>query len=280
MTSSDTTLYWFLMPHLAVNGASVHYQLHGQGEVTVVFAHGLLLSERIFTDQVAALEPHYRCVTFDFRGHGETSATRSSYDMETLYADTVGLLQELRTSPCHFVGLSLGGIIGLRIAVRRPELLRSLVLFSTTADGETSHNKRLYRVLALLVLLFGPRLVAGQTMRVMFGKTFLNDPACAALKRQWREHLTGCGRLRLVHAVNALIGRPPIYDQISQITTPTLIGVGEEDPAATKGEANRMHSQIKGSVLVRIPQAGHLFTVEAPKTINRLLEQFFSKGSL
>ncbi len=268
------------MPHIALNGASIHYQLRGEGAETIVFAHGLLLSERIFSQQAAALQQHYRCVTFDFRGHGETAAARSGYDVETLYADTVGVIQELKASPCHFVGLSLGGIIGLHIALRRPELLRSLVLFSTTADAETSYNKKLYRFLQLVVCLFGLRLVAGGVMPVMFGRTFLDDVARADLQRQWRQQLIANRRLGVVHAVNALISRQPIYEQIHQITTPTLIAVGEEDPAATKGEANRIHSQIKRSVLVRIPQAGHVFTVEVPETVNRLLEGFFSKGCL
>ncbi len=280
LTSSEITLHCLFMPHIGLNGASIYYQLRGEGAETIVFAHGLLLSERIFTDQVAALQQQYRCVTFDFRGHGQSSAARSGYDMETLYADTVGVIQELRASPCHFVGLSLGGIIGLHIALRRPELLRSLALFSTTADAETSHNKKLYRFLALVALLFGSRLVANRAMPVMFGRTFLNDPARGDLKRQWRQHLIANRRLRVVRAVNALIGREPICEQINRITTPTLIAVGEEDPAATKGEANRIHSQIKGSVLVRIPQAGHVITVEVPETVNRLLEGFFSKGCL
>jgi pimeloyl-ACP methyl ester carboxylesterase len=275
LTSPEVTLHLSFMPHLELDGASIHYQLRGQGAETIVFAHGLLLNERIFKDQVAALQQHYRCVTFDFRGHGQTSATRSGYDMETLYADTVGVIQELRATPCHFVGLSLGGIIGLHIAVRRPELLRSLVLFSTTADAETNHNKKLYRLLALVALLFGPRLVAGRAMPVMFGRTFLNDPARADLKREWRQHLIANRRLSVVGALNALISRQPIYEKLNQITTPTLIAVGEEDPAAPKGEAKRIHSQIKGSVLLRIPQAGHVITVEAPETVTRLLEGFF-----
>jgi pimeloyl-ACP methyl ester carboxylesterase len=280
LTSSGITLLCLFMAHIALNGASIYYQICGEAAETIVFAHGLLLSERIFTDQVAALQYRYRCLTFDFRGHGRTSASRPGYDVETLYADTVGVIQELRASPCHFVGLSLGGIIGLHIALRRPELLRSLALFSTTADAETSHNKRLYRFLTLLALLFGPRLVANQAMPVMFGRTFLNDPARSDLKRQWRQHLIANPRLRVVRAVNALISRQPIYEQISQITTRTLIAVGEEDPAATKGEAARIHSQIKGSVLVRIPRSGHLITVEVPETVKRLLETFVTRGRL
>lgn len=58
------------MPHIAVRGAGLHYEERGAGPETVVFAHGLLWSGRLFDRQVEALAPRYRCVTFDFRGHG------------------------------------------------------------------------------------------------------------------------------------------------------------------------------------------------------------------
>jgi pimeloyl-ACP methyl ester carboxylesterase len=132
------------MPKIEINGAAVHYQIHGAGPETIVFAHGLLWSERIFNDQVAALKNRYRCVTFDFRGQGKTEVTRTGYDIETLFSDTVGLIEALGAVPCHFVGVSMGGIIGLRIALRRPELLKSLALFATSADAETDENKRRY----------------------------------------------------------------------------------------------------------------------------------------
>ena len=71
------------MPRIAVRGAGLHYEEHGAGPETVVFAHGLLWSGRLFDRQVEALAPHYRCVTFDFRGHGRSEATADGYDMDS-----------------------------------------------------------------------------------------------------------------------------------------------------------------------------------------------------
>ena len=97
------------MPKIALNGASIDYQLCGNGLETVVFAHGLLLNQRIFADQLATLSGRYRCLAFDFRGHGQSSVPRTGYDLEQLEADTAGLIEAMKAVPCHFVGLSLGG---------------------------------------------------------------------------------------------------------------------------------------------------------------------------
>jgi pimeloyl-ACP methyl ester carboxylesterase len=241
---------------------------------TVVFAHGLLLSQRIFADQVATLSRGYRCLAFDFRGHGQSSVARTGYDPEGLEADTASLIEALGAAPCHFVGLSLGGIVGLRLAIHRPELLRSLAVFSATPDAEAAANQRQYRLLAVVALIFGLRLMAHRLMPVMFGRSFLSDPARVERQRQWRQNLVANRRLGAARAVAAFLNRAAVYDQLDRITTPTLIAVGEEDTAAAKEEAGRMHARIQRSRLVEIPRAGHVLTVEAPGAINDLLADF------
>jgi pimeloyl-ACP methyl ester carboxylesterase len=127
--------------------------------------------------RLALLKERYRCVAFDFRGQGRSEVTRSGYDMETLYEDAVALIEQLDCAPCHFLGLSMGGFIGLRLAARRPELLRSLMLLETTADPEPSENVAKYKQLTFVARWFGLGLVVDRVMPIMFGRTFLADPA-------------------------------------------------------------------------------------------------------
>src|SRR5262249_59370825 len=87
----------------------------------------------------------FRCVAFDFRGQGQSEVTESGYDLETLTADAIELIEKLRLAPAHFVGLSMGGMIGMRLAARRPELVRSLALLETSADPEPEENVPKYR---------------------------------------------------------------------------------------------------------------------------------------
>src|SRR5260370_22859450 len=123
------------MPRLQVEGAELHYQDTGRGPA-LVFSHGLLWSSSMFRFQIAALRDRYRCVAFDFRGQGQSEVTRKGYDMDTLARDAAQLIEKLGAAPAHFVGLSMGGFIGMRLAARRGELLRSPGLFVTAGEHE------------------------------------------------------------------------------------------------------------------------------------------------
>src|SRR4051794_32610609 len=177
------------MPHIDVNGARLYYEEHGDGPQTVIFAHGLLWSGQMFAQQVAVLQQRYRCITFDWRGQGQSEVTRAGYDMESLYADTLALIDALGIKACHFIGLSMGGFIGMRLAARRPDLVTSLILLGTSADPEPAANIPKYRMLNLVGRWLGFRLVVVQVMQIMFGQKFLNDPTRAQPRAEWRRRL-------------------------------------------------------------------------------------------
>ena len=128
------------MPKIDINGVSIYYEDQGQGPETIVFAHGLLMSSKMFEKQIEILKEHYRCVALDFRGQGQSEVTKDGYDMDTLTTDVVELIRELDLPPCHFAGLSMGGFVGLRLGIRHPELLKSLILMNTTANEEPREN--------------------------------------------------------------------------------------------------------------------------------------------
>ncbi|MDA4847983.1 alpha/beta fold hydrolase [Hoeflea poritis] len=264
------------MPIININGADIHYTDEGAGAETVVFSHGLLMNGGMFAAQVAALKSKYRCIAFDHRGQGKSAVTEGGYDMETLAEDAAGLIETLSLAPCHFVGLSMGGFVGMRLAARRPKLLRSLTLVETSAEPEEKSNVPRYRMLNFIARWFGLNIVAGQVMPIMFGKTFLNDPDRAAEKAKWRQSITSNDRIGITRAVKGVVERAGVTDEIKQIDMPVLIIVGEEDVATVPEKSERMHAAIDGSKLVRIERAGHSSTIEAPQEVNRALEQFLA----
>jgi 3-oxoadipate enol-lactonase len=266
------------MPTIRVNEAALYYEEHGTGPETIVFAHGLLWSCRMFDAQVALLKERYRCVAFDFRGQGQSEVSRGGYDMETLYRDAGALIEQLGCALCHFLGLSMGGFIGLRLAARRPELLRSLILLETTADPEPSENVAKYRRLTFVARWFGLGLVVERVMPVMFGRTFLTDPARAGERRQWRARMSGNHRLGVTRATTGVITRQGVYSEIDSIRVPTLILVGDEDVAVPPVHSRHLHERIAGSRLQIIPRAGHTSTVEEPTAVNVAITTFL--GSL
>ncbi|WP_164012114.1 alpha/beta fold hydrolase [Pyxidicoccus trucidator] len=262
------------MPMLSVNGTELHYEDTGGAGQPVVFSHGLLWSTRLYDPQVDALRGRYRCIAYDHRGQGRSAVPPESViDMETLYLDAVALIEKLGAGPCHFVGLSMGGFIGMRLAARRPDLLRSLVLMETSGDPEPVANVPRYTLLNLIARLAGVRPVADPVMRLMFGKSFLNDPNRAEERALWRARLLE-NRRDIWRAVNGVIKRRGVAHELPSIRVPTLIVVGEEDVATVPAKAERLHELIPGSRLVRLPRGGHSATVEEPALVNATLGTF------
>ncbi len=162
----------------------------------------------------------------------------------------------------------MGGYVGLRLAARRPDLLRSLTLLDTSAGAET--DAAAYRRLSLVARWLGPRPVAGRVLPVLFGRTFLSDPSRAEELAVWRERLLHLDR-SIWRAVNGVIERTGMYDELSAVTVPTLVVVGEEDVANPPEAAEHIHAAIPHSTLVRIPRCGHSSVVEAPEAVNRAI---------
>lgn len=265
------------MPSVKVNGANIYYEEHGSGPETIVFAHGLLWSGRMFRRQVEALEDRFRCVTFDFRGQGQSEVTESGYDMDTLADDAAALIEKLEYDPCHFAGLSMGGFIGMRLAIRRPDLLKSLILLETSADSEPAENSKKYAVLNFIARWFGMGPIAGRVMPIMFGQKFLNDPARAEEREEWKGYLTANHRVGISRAVKGVISRDGVYGQIDQIKTPTLIIVGDQDVATVPAKSERMQARIDGARLIVVSGAGHTSTVEEPAAVNAAMEDFLAR---
>ncbi len=264
------------MPFLSIRGVQLYYEDTGGPGEPIVFSHGLLWNSNLYSRQIEALRGRYRCIAYDHRGQGRSTAPPGKgIELRTVYEDAVAFIQALGLAPCHFVGLSQGGFVGLRVAARHPELLRSLTLLDTSACSESLWNLSRYRVLTATMHWLGLRPVVDQIMTVYFGQTFLKDPARAAereeLRRQLLQNPRGAWR-----AMKGVITRRGITDELDRINTPTLILVGEEDVATTPEMAELLHSRIRDSRLVRLPHVGHMSNLEEPELVNLAIGRFLS----
>ncbi len=152
------------MPTIEVDGTSLFYIDEGGGDEVVVFSHSYLMDYRHFAPQIEALSAHYRVIAYDHRGHGQSGKLSQDYSMEIIYQDGLDLLDALGIESCHWIGLSTGGFVGMRIAIRRPERLRSLVLMDTSAETEPSVGRWKYSAMFALVRLAGFGPVMGTAM--------------------------------------------------------------------------------------------------------------------
>ena len=124
------------MPFIKLTNTKLFYEIKGKGTQTIVFGHSMLFNLRMFDDQINFLKDKYRCVSFDFRGQGKSQINTEGYDLDSLTEDIAELINVLNCKPCHFVGFSMGGMVAMRLAIKHPELLKSLVLIDTSSDKE------------------------------------------------------------------------------------------------------------------------------------------------
>ena len=271
------------MPIFEGESATIHYTDTGlpagrPGASTVFFGHGLLFSGWMFGPQIAALRSEYRCVAIDWRGHGESPAASGGYDMDTLAEDAIALIGSLGVAPVHYVGLSMGGFIGLRIAARRGELVSSLTLLDTSAGAEEPDKVRQYTLLARVYRLTGFGPLRGAVLPLMFGPDFLGDPANKPVLWEWERRLRRCRRAGISKAVLGVAQRASVEDEISTISVPTLVIVGADDAAIPPAKSHRIAALISGARLEQIPSCGHTSTLERPDTVTSLLRGFLSRS--
>lgn len=265
------------MPNLEVNGTTLYYEDTGPGSTgeTIVFSHGLLWNTALFAPQIAALRERYRCVAWDHRGQGKSASDphRHCIGMELVWQDAVALIEKLGLGAVCFVGLSMGGFVAMRMAARRPDLVKKLVLLETSNDPEPTENIGRYRMLTAVYRVLGGRLTSSRVASIMLGKSILADPA---RKDEVARYVKLMSERRDVwKAVNGVIDRAGIAaSELSRISVPTLVIVGEEDVATPHTKAQQIAAGVRGAELVSIPRAGHSSTVEEPAAVTAAIEKF------
>jgi 3-oxoadipate enol-lactonase len=264
------------MPYLSLPSLNLYYEEIGSGPETLVFSHGLLWSHRMFEAQVAELSKTYRVISYDHRGQGK-SEVKGPYDMDTVAEDAAALIRNLVAGPVHFIGLSMGGFVGMRLAARHPELIKSLVLLETSANAEPLENLPQYKLLNGIVRWIGiiPP-IANKVMKIMFAHSWLQDSANTTSISRWKKELSS-NKKSITGPVEGVIYRKGVEEELGHITCPTLVIVGDEDVATTPEKAAFIQKGIKGSKLEFISGAGHSSCIEKPEEVNRLLKDWLAK---
>ena len=265
---------------MKVRGVELHVEDTGGTGPAIAFSHGLLWSASMWRFQVAAFRDRFRCVAWDHRGQGRSEVTESGYDMDTLADDATALIAQLGLAPVHFVGLSMGGFVGMRVAARCPELVRSLVLMETAGDAEPWQNVPKYAAMSFLARFVGIRPFVPAVMKIMFGRTFRSDRERAALREGLARELIANDLTGMRRALHGVISRTPVgAEELARIRASVLVVSGEEDTAVASARSMRLAAQIPGAKFVRLPRAGHTSSMEEPEAVNRILGEFWGSAA-
>jgi 3-oxoadipate enol-lactonase len=256
---------------IKANGIRMNYELSGKkGAPVVVLSHSLTSNLLMWNPQMDALNPYFQILRYDTRGHGATDAPSGSYTLELLAEDVIGLLDALGMGRVHFVGLSMGGMIGQCLVLNHPHRLKSLVLCDTAsfvpAEAQPVWQERLGKVRKK-----GMEALSEETLERWFTPAFLRqNPPMVKLIREQILATPVAGYIGCAEAIRRL----NYLDRISGIKTPTLIMVGEDDPGTPVSAAEAMHKRIADSKLVVMPSARHLSNVEQADPFSGALLKF------
>lgn len=254
-----------------INGTKIYYEDVGAGE-PIIFSHGLLWDTSMYHEQVAQLSRNFRCISYDHRGQGKSADDHecNEISVERLCADVVALIDLLQLGPIHFVGHSLGGFVGIMLASRFPERVRSLILCNTSADEEPRRNLFKYRLLNACSRILGPGALADPIMPLVFSADALSDTT----RRQKFRTTIIQNRRTIWRAANGVINRPSQKESLKDIKAPTLIITAPGDTARTRDESDRLASGIPNAKLVCLDKGAHMLPLEQPEQLTRLIAEF------
>ncbi len=259
---------------IVANGLATRYELEGPASAPVVtLSHSLAANLHLWNAQAAALRDRYRVLRYDVRGHGGSAVPPPPYTLEQMADDLHGLLQALGIDRTHFVGLSMGGLIGMTLALRFPRAVQSLVLADTTACYGPE-RKPMWDDRIRVAESKGIDAVLDRTMEAWFTAPFRAErPDVIARIRALLAPTDPAGYVGAIQA----IGYGDLREEIRAIRCPTLILVGEEDRGTDITMARTMRERIEGSALAVIPKAAHCSCVEAADEFNRALIGFLAR---
>jgi 3-oxoadipate enol-lactonase len=256
---------------VVANGIVTHYLMEGPaGAPVVTLSHSLAASLEMWEPQIPALTAGYRVLRYDTRGHGGSEVVPGPYTLETLADDVLGLLAALGVERTHFVGLSMGGMIGQALALKRPGALASLVL-ADTACRMPPESGPLWDARIAMAKRQGMAALAEGTIERWFTAPFIErapeivDRVRMLIRTTPPQGFVGCA-----HAIRAL----DYAARLHEIRVPTLIVVGQEDQGTPVAASELMHAAIAGSQLVVLPSAAHLSNVEQAERFNHAVLGF------
>ena len=259
------------MPKLHVGDVALYYEISGHGQ-PILFIHGLGSSSRDWELQAPFFSQHYRVVTFDVRGHGQSDKPPGPYSVPLFAGDAAGLIQALDLGPAHVVGISMGGMIAFQLAVAAPALVESLTIVNSGPELVLrTWQERLNGLQRLLVA----RLLGMRKMGQFLGARLFPKPEQDELRRMFVERWAENDKRAYVNSMRALLGWS-VADRLDEIGCPTCVIAADEDytPVSYKEE---FVAKMARAELVVIEDSRHATPVERPEQFNRVLMDFLTR---
>jgi pimeloyl-ACP methyl ester carboxylesterase len=244
--------------YLDVGDVHTYYEVRGAGDA-VILLHGGMCTAETFDGQAPALAEHYRVYVPERRGHGRTADVDGPITYEVMARDTIDFIEAADTGPAHLVGWSDGAIVGLLVALERPELVRKLVLI-----GQYSNDDGASPAVKAMVDSFTPDSLP-PFLRQLYEAVSPDGP----------DHF-GVVFDKLLPSWRADPGIT--LEQLGGVQAPTLVLLGDSD-LVTPEYGAAMARAIPQAQLGVVPGASHGLPMEKPEVVNRLVHDFLAEGT-
>ncbi|MCY4449128.1 MAG: alpha/beta hydrolase [Chloroflexi bacterium] len=266
------------MPKVTINGVGINYESNGEGfPLVLCYCRGG--NATMWTPQVEAFSENYRFIRFEPRGHGKSDSPEdpSAYGLDVSVEDLLGLFGHLGIEKAYVGGLSMGGGITTRFTLLHPDRVAGLMVIDSGSASGHAHSEEIRENTARvreLAFTEGMEAVARHSVREVdsFALRAARGPEEAEGMVEMIKALTPHG---YVYSLEALDQAPAFDDRLCEITAPTLCIAGENDPALE--DVKFIHSQIEGSELVVVPDAGHFTNLDQTEVFNGEVLAFLAK---
>jgi len=263
----------------ALDGTHIHYEVTGRiGKTPVLMIQGLGASKNAWNLQRIAMATRFRIISFDNRGAGRSDKPTEPFTLEQMADDAIAVLDAAGVETAHVVGASMGGVISQIVAVKYPHRVRSLTLVCTACRNHPWRQE----------LLQSWAKTAEEKGMIEVGKEAAQWVMSPRSFRRLVPAFTWMGPLAalrprhsFVSQIHAILDtREDLVDQLSTITAPTMVIVGNQDILTPRGDSEEIAERIPNSELVVISGAAHGLMMEHSSTFNKILIEFLQRTEL
>ncbi|AZC16990.1 MULTISPECIES: alpha/beta fold hydrolase [Pseudomonas] len=258
------------MAYFEHEGCTLHYEEYGRGE-PLLLVHGLGSSAQDWEKQVPELATRYRLIIPDVRGHGRSDKPRERYSIPGFAADLMALVEHLGLGPVHYVGLSMGGMIGFQLAVDQPHLFKSLCIVNSAPEVKLRSADDYWQWFKRWSM---SRLLSMAAIGKALGQRLFPKPEQAELRQKMAERWARNDKRAYLASFDAIVGWG-VQERLGRITCPTLVVSADHDytPVALKEAYVKLlpHAQ-----LVVIEDSRHATPLDQPQRFNQTLLHFIN----
>ncbi len=252
---------------------TLHYSEQGQG-LPVVLLHGYPFSSVIWQTQQQGLSDHYRVITPDLRGHGQSPAPEGVYDMETMARDVLALLDSLGVEKAAIIGHSMGGYVTFALWRLAKDRFAALGLVCSQASPDSDDTRQGRYKTAEKVFGEGSQVVAQAMTPRLFAP---NTPEDEPMMEQIRTIILNTRPSGIIGTLKGMAARPDSTDLLPEINVPVLILTGDKDQIIPPQKAEKMAAAVPSATLATIENAGHLPMLEQPQATTMAIRNFLDE---